>query len=151
MPQLVVTARVPDRDPADVWELISAFERYPEVCPAVLRVDVEHLDGDRARSTWQVEFRDGQMEWTEEDHFDRQQRTIRFEQTTGDFEQFAGSWAVRQHDSGSMVEFAADFDLGIPSLGLLLDHIAERSLRENVVLILRSLLGERVEIDADAA
>ncbi len=49
------------------------------------------------------------------------------------------------------VECEADVDLGVPSLGNLLEPIAERSLRENVAAVLRSLLGERVRVESEPA
>ena len=146
MRTVAVTATAPGLDADDVFERVADFERYPQVCETVLSVSQEHLDGERTRSTWEVEFRDGVMEWTEEDRLDRRARTIEFTQTIGDFEHFAGRWAVRPQGSDSVVEFRAEFDLGVPSLGNLLEPIAGRSLRENIAAILRSLLGEQVRI-----
>jgi ribosome-associated toxin RatA of RatAB toxin-antitoxin module len=142
-----VTARVQDLDPDVVFDRVSDFERYPDVCETVQSVTVEDLGADRWRSTWEVEFRDGVMEWTEEDRFDRRARTIEFTQTMGDFEAFSGRWAVRPEGTGSVVEFTAAFDLGVPSLGNLLEPIAERSLRENVATVLQALLGEHVLVE----
>jgi ribosome-associated toxin RatA of RatAB toxin-antitoxin module len=143
-----VTATAAGLDPDDAFERVADFEHYPQVCETVLSVTQEHLDGERTRSTWEVQFRDGVMEWTEEDHLDRRARTIAFTQTVGDFEHFSGRWAIRPEGSGSVIEFRAEFDLGVPSLGNLLEPIAERSLRENVAAILRSLLGERVRVES---
>ncbi len=148
MRSVSVTATAPDLQPDEVFDRVADFERYPEVCDTVLSVVQERLDSERLRSTWEVEFRDGVMEWTEEDRLDRQARTIEFTQTVGDFEHFAGRWAIRPAGAGSAIEFEADFDLGVPSLGNLLEPIAERSLGENVAAILRSLLGEQVRFGA---
>ena len=147
MHTVTVTATAPDVDPDTAYGLVADFARYPEVCKTVLGVRVEQLGAGRARSTWEVEFRDGVMEWTEEDRFDDAARTIEFEQLDGDFERFTGRWVVRPAGEGSTVEFAAEIDLGFPSLGNLLEPIAERSLRENVGVILRSLLGEGVRVE----
>lgn len=122
---------------------------YPVVCETVLSVTQEHLDDGRMRSTWEVEFRDGVMEGTEEDRVDREARTIDFTQTIGDFEHFPGRRAIRPQNGDSRIEFDAEFNLGVPSLGNLLEPIAERSLRENIATILRSLLGEQIRVNED--
>jgi ribosome-associated toxin RatA of RatAB toxin-antitoxin module len=146
MRTVTVTAVAPATDPDTAYRQVADFARYPEVCETVLAVRVESLGSDRARSTWEVEFRDGVMEWTEEDRFDADARTIDFEQVDGDFEHFTGRWTVLPDGSGSTVHFAAQIDLGMPSLGNLLEPIAERSLGENVEVILRSLLGDQVRV-----
>ena len=142
-----VKASVQDLDPDEVFDRVSDFERYPDLCESVLSVTLEDLGDERVRSTWEVEFRDGVMEWTEEDRFDRDSRTIDFIQTAGDFEHFSGRWAVFSEGTASVVEFTAEFDLGVPSLGNLLEPIAERSLRENIATILQALLGEHVLVE----
>lgn len=151
MRTVTVVASAPGIDADTAYRRVADFSRYPEVCETVLDVRMERLDGDRARSTWEVEFRDGVMEWTEEDRFDAVARTIDFEQTDGDFEHFTGRWAVRPDGGGATVDFTAEVDLGIASLGNLLEPIAERSLRENVSVILRSLLGETVTVREEPA
>ncbi|MDQ3470453.1 MAG: hypothetical protein M3487_11910 [Actinomycetota bacterium] len=89
--------------------------------------------------------------WTEEDQLDRTAGTITFSQVDGDFEEFAGSWSVRPRDEGAEVSFHAEFDLGITSLRSIIEPIAERSLRENVELILLGVLGEGTTILASGA
>jgi ribosome-associated toxin RatA of RatAB toxin-antitoxin module len=101
-------------------------------------------------STWEVDFRDGVMEWTEADEFDDPATTIRFTQLDGDFEEFAGSWSTRRDGADSIVEFTAHFDIGIPSLGAIIEPLAERTLRDNVTQILRGLLGADIAIATEA-
>lgn len=48
------------------------------------------------------------------------------------------------------MRFRAAFDLGIPSLASIIDPIAERTLAENMQLILRGLTGERTVFLGDA-
>jgi ribosome-associated toxin RatA of RatAB toxin-antitoxin module len=146
MSSVDVRARVPHRSPAEVFELIADFGHYAEVCPEVRSVAVTVLDEHRLRSTWEVEFRDGALTWTEEDRLDPGAGTITFDQVDGDFEAFGGAWTVRAVDEGSEVHFRADFDLGITSLRSIIDPIAERSLRENIEMILVRLLGDGTTI-----
>ena len=71
---------------------------------------------------------------------------ISFDQVDGDFETFRGTWKVQASGSGSAVSFRADFDLGITSLRSIIDPIAERSLRQNIEMILVRLLGDGTTI-----
>ncbi len=92
-------------------------------------------------SGWTVAFRDGLMRWTERDTFSPATLSIAFEQLSGDFETFEGSWACEPHRDGTTVTFRASFDLGIPTLAEILDPVAESTLRTNIEKILQGLLG----------
>jgi ribosome-associated toxin RatA of RatAB toxin-antitoxin module len=148
MSTVEVRASVPHRAPAEVFALIADFGHYAEICPEVRSVAVTAVDEHVVRSTWEVEFRDGALTWTEEDRLDPGAGTIGFEQVDGDFESFGGAWEVRAAGSGSEVSFRAEFDLGITSLRSIIDPIAERSLRENIEMILLRLLGDGTTIAA---
>lgn len=139
-----VRVAVPGVAPADVFDKLSDFERYPELCDEVESVTVEDLGGGKARSTWEVDFREGVLEWVEEDVFDRDAGTITFTEVDGDFEQFEGSWRVEADDAGSgtVITFDATVDIGMDTLGSVIEPIAERSLRENIVLIAKGLFGD---------
>ncbi len=150
MRTVLVSARAANCSPDHAYSALRDFERYPEVAEAVRQVSVERHNTDSVTSTWEVDFRDGVMEWTEADEFDDEARTIRFTQLDGDFEEFAGSWSARGDGPDSIVEFRASFDIGIPSLGAIIEPLADRTLRENVTQILRGLLGADLEIDAES-
>jgi ribosome-associated toxin RatA of RatAB toxin-antitoxin module len=92
-------------------------------------------------SRWEVTFRSGILQWTEQDTFDSVAHTIRFEQTEGDIDHFAGVWPVNDTRDGCHVHFSAEFDLGIPDMGPTLEPVAERGLRENIQTIVAGLLG----------
>jgi len=101
-------------------------------------------------SEWTVAFRSGLLRWTERDVLDPVALSISFTQLAGDFETFAGTWTVEPVSDGTVVTFEAVFDLGIPSLADILDPVAEATLRSNILVILRGLLGdvELVELAA---
>jgi ribosome-associated toxin RatA of RatAB toxin-antitoxin module len=144
---VVLTRAMP---PLATYDRISDFVRYEELTTAVQKVVVhpEGADGSHV-SDWTVRFRNGLLCWTENDTFDIDQLTIAFTQTAGDFERFEGGWRVEAFEDGSRVTFDAVFDLGIPSLADILDPVAERTLRENMITILRGLLGE-IEVVEEA-
>jgi ribosome-associated toxin RatA of RatAB toxin-antitoxin module len=146
-----VVANVTGGVPAEVFEVLSDFERYPAATDAVRQVIVSRQTTNKVASTWEVNFRSGILRWKEEDEFDRDARTIRFTQVEGDLEHFTGVWHVDEHRDGCVVRFVAQFDMGIPTLAAMLDPIAESALRENISNIIRCLLDEPVEIMAAAA
>lgn len=136
--------------PTKAYELIGDFARYPELTDAVkeVRIDPAAETGGLI-STWTVAFRNGLLSWTERDVWDTDARTISFTQLSGDFLSFEGVWRIAEsgEPDGSRVTFDAAFDLGIPSLAELLDPVAEAALRDNIVRILGSLLGELRVVD----
>lgn len=145
-----VVATVPGRSVDDVFEQLCDFDRYPAICAEVRKVSVTPVDEGRTQSSWEVDFRDGVMQWTEEDVIDWAAHALMFHQLSGDFEEFDGRWDVRADGDGCIVEFNAEFDVGMPSLGLILEPIAQESLTENIVLILRGLFGADISATTGA-
>ena len=143
MPDVAVTAIVPDTCPDEVFAAVTDFAAYPRHTDAVRDVVVRSVGG-AVESDWEVNFRNGVLAWTERDLVDAAGRRIAFEQLEGDFAVFTGSWLVRPAGDGSTVTFEASFDLGMPSLAPMIDPIAERALTDNVRAILGGLLGPAV-------
>jgi ribosome-associated toxin RatA of RatAB toxin-antitoxin module len=77
-------------------------------------------------------------------------RRIVFEQTSGDFELFRGSWHVRPAEHGCSIIFEATFDFGIPSLAGVLEPIASKVLKEAIATIVHRLLGEATVVGEPA-
>ena len=144
MRSVTLDAQVPDAQADNIFDRLRDFAAYPRFTDAVREVKVTPRDDDTVESEWSVNFRNGVLRWTELDRFDPASRTISFDQTTGDFEQFTGTWQVEQQASTVAVRFASEFDLGMPSLAAMVDPIAEDALVENLKLIIRGLLGNTV-------
>jgi ribosome-associated toxin RatA of RatAB toxin-antitoxin module len=145
MPQITMMLRT-SCEPAEAYERIRDFARYPDFTEAVREVVVYPPEPDGGLvSEWTVRFRNGLLRWTERDVFDAEQRSITFVQLTGDFASFGGRWRVRPASTGSAISFEAEFDLGIPTLAAIIDPVAESTLRSNIVLILRGLFGDVTE------
>jgi ribosome-associated toxin RatA of RatAB toxin-antitoxin module len=144
MPDVTIDAVVPAARAGDVYQRLCDFEAYTRYTDAVREVKVVALDEDAVEARWSVNFRNGVLCWTEHDTFDEATRTITFRQTDGDFDQFGGTWTVRQRADQVAVRFACSFDLGMPSLAAIIDPIACEALVENIRLIMRGLLGAHV-------
>ncbi|MFE9423195.1 type II toxin-antitoxin system RatA family toxin [Kitasatospora sp. NPDC006697] len=134
------------RDADEVFDRIRDFERYADHTDAVREVTVTADRAGTVDSAWAVNFRGGVLRWTERDVIDAAARTIAFEQLTGDFARFVGSWDVRPTGDRIAVLFSCEFDLGIPSLEPIINPVAMRALIDSIGRILRGLLGEGIEL-----
>ena len=145
MRHMEVIAKVPNSTAALIYPILCDFEQYPKYSDAVRTVSTSIVDGERTISSWEVNFQQGILRWTEEDSFSPEAYTIHFQQIEGDVDDFYGEWTLRDVDEGCLMRFTADFDLGIPSLSDILEPIAKQALRDNICSILKGLLGESVE------
>jgi ribosome-associated toxin RatA of RatAB toxin-antitoxin module len=141
-----VEALLCDRDADEVFDRVRDFERYADHTDAVREVTVTADDAGTVDSAWAVNFRGGVLHWTERDVVDPAARSITFEQLTGDFSRFVGTWDVRQTGDDVVVLFSCEFDMGIPSLEPIINPVAMRALIDSIGLILRGLLGEDIEL-----
>lgn len=134
----------------EVFETVPRWERYPELAPHVRATEVHStLPEPIGSSSWELNFRSGLLRWTEDDVFDRDRLQIRFEQTDGDFDSFTGVWTLTQKGPDVAIDFAADFDFGIPSLASILDPIAERVIRETIAWAVTGFFPGTAILDND--
>jgi ribosome-associated toxin RatA of RatAB toxin-antitoxin module len=133
---------VPDKSASDVYAALADFERYLELCDGVKSVAVTEVSQNRTVSRWEVAFRAGLLRWTEEDTFDPGALSITFRQLEGDVALFDGCWRCTDAEGGSQIMFGARLDMGIPSLADALEPIAARTLADNIVAIVRGLVGQ---------
>lgn len=152
MRQFSMRTFVPEPDQDQVYGIICDFPSYARHSTAVREVAMRPGPGGTPVSAWDVNFRGGVMRWVEEDDFHPDQHRIDFRQLEGDLEVFTGSWLVEPADGGSVIVFAALFDLGIPTLEDVLEPIAAEALEENIEAICAGLFGAgtRVLSVADA-
>jgi hypothetical protein len=143
-----VRARCPDTDRTDAFHTLADFSVYPQLTDSVRRVELSESDGEHY-SDWEVNFRAGILEWRERDRFDEHGHEITFARVSGDPDEFKGSWSVAQYDGGCEVTFDASFEIDLAGFGELLDDVVEQTLYDNIVDILRGLLGDDIEILTD--
>ena len=142
---------VPDKPAGGVYQTLADFERYPQLCDAVRSVAVTQVSDNVTVSHWEVTFRAGLLRWTEQDTFDPGALSITFRQLEGDAAVFDGSWQCLDAATGSEIMFSARLDMGIPSLADALEPIAVRTLIDNIVSIVRGLVGRAELVASDVA
>jgi ribosome-associated toxin RatA of RatAB toxin-antitoxin module len=140
---------VPHKSASDVYQTLADFERYPDLSDAVQNVAVTEVSENLTVSRWEVTFRAGLLCWTEEDTFDPSALSITFRQLEGDIAVFDGSWECVDAVPGSEILFSARLDMGIPSLADALEPIAVRTLIDNIVSIVRGLVGHAELVTSD--
>jgi ribosome-associated toxin RatA of RatAB toxin-antitoxin module len=136
--------------PDFAFRRVTEFGRYHEFVDEVRSVVVHSDDGETMTSEWDILFRNGPLRWAEVDYIRPATRSVVFEQTSGDFDVFRGSWRVEPAESGCRVRFEATFDFGIPSLAGVLEPIASKVLKEVIGIIVYRLLGEAAIIGEPA-
>lgn len=132
-----ISVRIRTDDVPGALAAIADFGRFPS-----LAEDVRAVNTDTVGSQWTVNFRRGLMRWHETDVVDQEALRITFEQTSGDFASFGGSWQLTPVTGGARVEFAVTWDFGFESMAGLMDPIAERVIKRVVVAALSGLFGE---------
>lgn len=143
MKQVEILAQIGDTCASDVFRTISDFQRYPLYTDAVRAVNILSSSPESTLSSWEVNFRQGILQWTEEDRFDPATHTIYFNQVEGDAEHFSGHWRVTEDDRLCRIHFLAQFDMGIPTMKDIVEPIAERTLRENIQSIIDGLFANQ--------
>lgn len=149
MGRIDIVAEAPGLDPAAVYQRIASFEEYPAHSSAVRKVTMVDRSPTQVTSSWEVNFRRGILCWTERAELQPADGRITFTQVDGDVDEFSGFWSIDTAEddaSRTRIRFFVEFDVGVPTLDHLLDPIAEEALYENIVSIVRGLLGEQIEI-----
>jgi hypothetical protein len=124
------------------------FERWPEMSDSVLSVRVEEdAGGATSTSWWEVTFREGILKWSQRDEAALDAGVVRFALIEGDPLTFHGTWRVDQLGDDCTLTLDAEFDLGMPSLGHVLDPMAVEALEDAVASVSRGLFGDEVEIE----
>jgi hypothetical protein len=147
-PLVKVHARHPSFSPDEAYEMLRDFPRHALMSDAVREVEVEEQPDGSFITSWEVNFRNGILIWSEFDEFDPDNNTVRFNQRDGDPEDFSGYWCATPDPSGEgcRLKFEAQFEVGIPTLGDMLEPIAARTLRDNVIQTLEGVFGESLEL-----
>jgi ribosome-associated toxin RatA of RatAB toxin-antitoxin module len=152
MPQVTLDMQI--NAPAGVvWRAVTDVERYPESMRSVRAARI--LDAPSAttrRTEWSVSLKGSILEWEEDETLDPERMVMRFRQLSGDMEKFDGEWTVDPVDAErSTVRLTVEFEIGIPLLADMLNPVAQRSLRENCVEMLRGIETQSTGRVVDAA
>jgi hypothetical protein len=119
---------------ADVIRRLGADQTFPAHAPDLLSVT---RDGDT--SDWVVAFRGGVARWAQRNRVTAGR--IDFEQTDGDFQQYAGHWAAADGPDGCEVEFTVRYRTSAPHLAGAIESAIGRILSRTALAVLTGVCG----------
>jgi ribosome-associated toxin RatA of RatAB toxin-antitoxin module len=129
-----------------VWDAINDVESHPRLMPPVESVEVLERAEDHRLVVWQVDLKGCVMRWVEREEIDADRWRIDYRQVEGELAMFEGHWQLEPTaEDRTLVTLVVRFDTGMPMLAEMLDPIAERAIRENAEIMLRSLSSHLVD------
>lgn len=146
MAMVHVRCVVEGADAREALRQVADYRRWADASDSVRSVVVEPGENGASTSFWDIVFRGGVMKWSEADRTDLDSLVHRFDLIEGDPHGFSGTWTAEQRNGSCELRMDADFDLGMPSLGHVLDPIAIEALEDTVADVVRNLFGDRVRV-----
>ncbi len=148
---LISSALEIEATPDRVFAIARDVERFPEFMPEVQKITV--LESEREGARQVVEwvglipaFR-LTVKWTEEDLWDTAERTCKFTQVKGDFNEYRGEWRFVPHGTGTRFESDLHYELDIPTIGPLIKGVVKKIMTDNVTR-LQAAIKKRAESEA---
>jgi len=137
-----------DAPPDAVYAVARDNERFPDFMPDVQRITVleRSEDGSRQLVEWVglIPAFKLTVKWTEEDLWDDVERTCRFRQVKGDFNEYGGLWRFVPDGDGCRFESEMTYELEIPTIGPLIRGVVRKIMDTNVQR-LQAAIKDRVE------
>jgi len=143
-----------DAPPEAVYAIARDVERFPEFMPDVQRITIVEASEDGARQVVEwvglIPMFKLTVRWTEEDHWDDEERTCRFRQVKGDFTEYGGLWRFDAEGAGTRFASEVSYELDIPTVGPLIKGVVRKIMSDNVDR-LQAAIKRRVEGEAGGA
>jgi uncharacterized membrane protein len=131
-----------------VYAIAKDVERFPEFMDDVQDVQILEEEGSRRVSHWVglIEEFNRTLEWTEEDYWDDENHSCRFEMLEGDFTEYSGIWTFEEDEAGALVNLVVDYEYAVPLIGPLIKKLLHRKVQQNCDNML-SAIKEQAEKD----
>ncbi|MFW6157088.1 MAG: type II toxin-antitoxin system RatA family toxin [Armatimonadota bacterium] len=116
-----------------VYAIARDVERFPEFMDDVQDVEILEEAGERRVSHWVglIEEFNRTLEWTEEDFWDHEEYSCRFEMIEGDFTAYSGTWTFEEVEEGTLAKLVVDYEYAIPLIGPLIKKLLHRKVQDN--------------------
>lgn len=117
----------------EVYAIARDVERFPEFMEDVQDVEILEEEGERRVSHWVglIEEFNRTLEWTEEDFWNDQEYTCRFQMLEGDFTEYGGTWVFEEDQAGTLAKLVVDYEYAVPLIGPLIKRLLHRKVQEN--------------------
>jgi ribosome-associated toxin RatA of RatAB toxin-antitoxin module len=140
---IIQTSVYIEAPPDAVYAIARDVESFPEFMPEVQRITVREVSEDRSRQVVEwvgliPAFR-LTVKWVEEDLWDDAERTCRFRQLKGDFNEYGGIWRFVPEGEGTRFESEIDYELEIPTIGPLIKGVVRKIMTDNAERLLAAI------------
>ena len=130
-------------DVEKVFALARDIEAFPEFMPDLRKVVIldRSPDGSRITSEFTGYIKDFKvtMKWVEEDEWDAEAKTCKFNLVKGDFKSYSGLWTFEPVDGGTKYTSVIDFEYDIPLIGPIIKTLVARLMKQNVENMLEAI------------
>lgn len=125
-----------DADIEKVFDLAKDVESFPKFMEDLKSVTVLERSADGNRTVTEFvaivkEFKTT-MKWVEEDIWDPQAKTCKFDLVRGDFKDYKGLWTFKEVDGGTRYTSVIEFEYDIPMIGPLIKNLIAKKMKQNV-------------------
>ena len=130
-------------DLEEVFRLARNVESFPEFMPDLKSVTVLERNENGTRTVTEFvgiikEFKTT-MKWSEEDLWDVQAKTCKFNLVKGDFKTYSGHWTFEEVDGGTKFKSVIEYEYDIPMIGPLIKALIQKKMQQNVENMLAAI------------
>jgi len=124
-----------------VYAIARDIERFPEFMADVESVEILEQTPERQVSRWASIIKEfgRRINWVEEDHWDDEGKTCRWQQTEGDFDKYEGTWEFESADGGTLAKLQIDYEFNVPLLGALIQGLVKKKMQDNTEAMLEAI------------
>lgn len=131
-----------DAPVATVYDIARDIEAFPEFMEDVESVEILEQTPERQVSRWGSVIKEFNrtINWTEEDYWDEEARTCRWEQTEGDFSKYEGTWEfLAEGEDATVAKLEIDYEYNVPLIGALIQSLVKKKMQGNVDSMLAAI------------
>jgi len=134
---VVVSEITVNTDTGTTFAVAREVEKYPDFMPDVEKVEViERKDDGYSRVHWvavaKVASIDKLIKWTEDEWWDENALTSRFQLVEGDYKHYFGDWTFEDVGGKTKITLKVDYDLGLPLIGPMIVKLLDKIVQNNL-------------------
>ncbi len=119
---------------AIVYEIAKDNRSFPEFMDDVKSLDVIEEDGSRVVSIWvgTVPTFGIKIRWTQQDVWDEEAHTCKFNQVKGDYDLLEGNWTFTETEGKTRFDSTLEYEYKVPGLGALVGKVIHNIVIKNM-------------------
>lgn len=121
------------------YEYLSDMKSYSEHMSDVIDVQVERTSADEGTAFWNTKIENAEFNWTQQNVYDAENRTVRFKLLDGDFSMMTGEWKIDEDDNHFFLCLDLEYEVGLPVIEDILGPILKKKMQTNALNMLKNL------------